>query len=720
MGKNSNPHNEPDNPNISESGLVDELRRLQRQNEQVTESNSRMRQVLEVTKEEIEKLRQEVEKLKAPPLPYGIFVKPSVKEGLAVISVDGKHYEVFVANEDIKLEDLHAGTHVLLNGALNIIDIRENDQLGDVAKVIHVLEDKRLIIKSRENDERVAFIADSLKTTKVKIGDNIRFDSRSQMVYEILPKSEVEEIVLEEVPEVKYGDIGGLDKQIEIIRDSIELPYVYGHLFKQYKLKPPKGILLYGPPGCGKTLVAKAVAYNLSARIKRFLEENLMAIEIYQKLQKNKNQETVSKELLEDYEKLKTRLYEYESLFTQDSMEDKEILYDKLDKSGIIGDFIRRMEGDKKELKAVANRSEWLELLVELRMKGFGSLDHERIGEMLERKRKKYFMKRGKISDREYISHWLENYFVNNNISVKNLESEKNAIKGKLGNAIESYFLNIKGPELLNKYVGETEYRIREVFLKAKEKASFGLPVIVFFDEMESIFRTRGSGISSDMESTIVPMFLSEIDGVESLENVIVIGASNRQDLIDPAVLRPGRLDVKIKIDRPDKEAAIDIFSKYMTPDLPLNEAELEKAGQDPEKLVRTMINEAVEDMYATKKENEFLRVTYRNGDVETLYFKDFASGAMIEGIVSRTKKYALKRMIKSGNRGIRSSDLLTAIRGEYKENEDLPNTTNPDDWSRISGRKGDRIISIETLMPTTVEEERKEAEEIAVSSRYL
>lgn len=704
----------------SERDLRDELLRLKQHNEQITESNTRMRQVLETTKEEIDLLRQEVEKLKAPPLPFGVFIKPGKQEDRVVITVDGKYYEVFIANEDIKIEDLTPGTQVLLNGAFNIIDVRDNDQLGEVSKVINVLEDGRLIIKSRENDERIAFVGDTLRNTKVKIGDNVRFDMRSQMVYEVLPKSEVEEVVLEEVPQVSYKDIGGLDKQIEVIRDSIELPYVYGHLFKQFHLKPPKGILLYGPPGCGKTLVAKAVAYNLSVRIKRFLEENLMAIEIYEELQQNTKKGTVSAELLRHYDQLRTRLYEHESLFVQDTIEDKEILYEKLDKSGILGDFIRRMEGDSKELKLVPTRPEWLELLVELRKKGFGSLDHERIGAMVESKRKKYFMKRKKVSDRDYISRWLENYFENNNINVNKLEDEKIDIKNKIGNGIESYFLNIKGPELLNKYVGETEYRIREVFLKAKEKAEYGLPVIVFFDEMESIFRTRGSGISSDIESTIVPMFLSEIDGVESLENVIVIGASNRQDLIDPAVLRPGRLDVKIKIDRPDKEAAADIFSIYLTPDLPLNEKELEEQGDDPVKLVKEMIKQAVEEMYATKKENEFLRVTYRNGDVETLYFKDFASGAMIEGIVTRTKKYALKRMIKTGNRGIRKDDLLSAIRGEYKENEDLPNTTNPDDWSRISGRKGDRIISIETLMPMTVEEEKREAEEIAVSSRYL
>jgi len=365
MAKNPNQSNAPEENAGEQPELIGEIQKLNQKNEQISEANNRMRQVLEATKEEIERLRQEVEKLKAPPLPFGIYIKMVPETERVLISVDGKHYEVYVANEDLKPEQFSPGTLVLLNGALNIIDIRDNDQLGEVAKVINLMDDGRLIIKSRDNDERIAFTADCLSDTKVKIGDNVRFDSRSQMVFEILPKSEVEEIVLEEVPEVRYSDIGGLEQQIEIIRDSIELPYVYGHLFKQFQLKPPKGILLYGPPGCGKTLVAKAVAYNLSHRISRFLEENMMAIEIYEKLKKDTKKTTIPKTLLQKYDQLKNRLYEYESMFTQDTLEDKEVLYQKLDKSGVIGDFIRRMEGESKERKLVPNKSEWLELLVE-------------------------------------------------------------------------------------------------------------------------------------------------------------------------------------------------------------------------------------------------------------------------------------------------------------------------------------------------------------------
>ena len=365
---------------------------------------------------------------------------------------------------------------------------------------------------------------------------------------EKLPKSEIEEVCLEEVPDVSYSDIGGLKKQIEVVMDAIELPLIYPELFKEYRLLPPKGVLLYGPPGCGKTLIAKAVANSIAKR----------------------------------------------------------------------------------------------------------------------------------------------------------LESKENK-------DVRSYFLHVKGPELLNKYVGESERQIREVFNKAKEKAEEGMPVVVFFDEMDALFRTRGTGISSDVESTIVPQFLSEIDGVESLRNVIVIGASNRQDLIDPAILRPGRLDIKIRIDRPDRDAAIDIFTKYLTPDLPLHKSEIEKDNGDTKKVVERLINITVDRMYSLDEENKFLEVTYANGEKEILYFKDFASGAMIEGVVARSKKHAIKRMITEGDGGIKGEDILTAIQDEFKENEDLPNTTNPDDWAKIAGRKSERIINVRTISGKTKETRRIE-----------
>ncbi len=673
-------------------------------------TNQKLVETLRMTKVEIQKLREEVQKLKAPPFPYGVFVSRSEDGELAVVSVEGREYEVNVANEEIRLDDLEPGQRLLLNGAYNVLETRQTIDTGQIVKVIDVLDEGRVIVKSRENEDRVARIAGALKGKKLKIGENLRFDDRSNIVYERMPKSEIEDVVLEELPCIAYGEIGGLDEQIEQIKDSIELPYVYAHLYKDFKLKPPKGILLYGPPGCGKTLVAKAVAYNLAQRVKRSLEDTLEAILLYKELS---DPDHPISTLLDRFEILKSRIYRIQDLYARRTAHNAEELRQRLDKTGLLGDFLRRTEGHY-------THQEWLDLLLDLNKMGYGALEDEKIGNMLERKRKKYLMKRRAVSDRDYMLHWLENTLRNHNVEIDNLDAELKRTRERMEAESESYFLNIKGPELLNKYVGETEHKIREVFIKAREKAEYGLPVIVFFDEMESLFRTRGSGISSDMESTVVPQFLAEIDGVEKLENVIVIGASNRQDLIDPAVLRPGRLDIKIKIDRPEKLAAKKIFAIYLTPDIPLDQEEVEEAG-DKETLIQQMIVTAVEEMYDTKKENEFLRVTYKNGDEETLYFKDFASGAMIDGIVSRAKKIALKRTILTGDRGLRSNDLLKAIRGEYKENEDLPNTTNPDDWSRISGRKGEKIVAIKTLMPSKLEgEDTKETEALAVSSRYL
>ena len=281
-----------------------------------------------------------------------------------------------------------------------------------------------------------------------------------------------------------------------------------------------------------------------------------------------------------------------------------------------------------------------------------------------------------------------------------------------------SYFLNIKGPELLNKYVGETERQIRQIFQRAKERSEEGLPVIVFFDEMDSIFRTRGSGISSDVESTIVPQLLSELDGVETLKNVIVIGASNREDLIDPAILRPGRLDVKIKIERPNAEQAAEIMVLYLNPEVPIHPDEIDKAG-DVKAATSRMIQQTVDRMYASSEDNRFLEVTYASGDKEILYFQDFNSGAMIENIVRRAKKEAIKRFLSTGEKGIKSEDLTRAIRDEFKENEDLPNTTNPDDWAKIAGKKGERIVYVKPLMGETKEKQRN-VEKVVNTGQYL
>ncbi|HLG44486.1 MAG TPA: proteasome ATPase [Nitrospirales bacterium] len=529
--------------------LEEEVRRLNQarhQLEQAHRQNDRLTEALQEAKARIEAMRAEVEKLTAPPSSYGIYSGPNEDQTVNVY-VSGRKLKVNL-HPSIQTKDLRKGQEVILNEALNVIESRGFDLQGEVVRLKNNLDEKRAIITLRTDEERVAELGEPLLAQRLSVGDHLLYDARSGYVLEKLPKSEVEELVLEEVPDISYTDIGGLQGQIEQIQDAVELPFLHADLFREHKLRAPKGVLLYGPPGCGKTLIAKAVANSIAKKL-------------------------------------------------------------------------------------------------------------------------------GHLT----------------------------------GKDIRSFFLHVKGPELLNKYVGESERQVREVFQKAKEKADDGYPVIVFFDEMDALFRTRGSGISSDMESTIVPQFLSEIDGVERLRNVIVIGASNRQDLIDPAVLRPGRLDVKIKIDRPDKTAAKDIFSKYLTPDLPFHPEELARDGGDVANAVERLTVQTVESMYALSEENQFLEVTYANGDKEIFYFKDFASGALIEGIVSRAKKYAIKRLLATGERGIKADDLLRAVRDEFKEHEDLPNTTNPDDWAKIAGKKADRIVHVRTITAGSHESRRIE-----------
>jgi len=503
-----------------------------------TARGDRLAGTLREARDQIVALKEEIDRLAQPPSGYGIFLELA-EDGTADIFTGGRKLRVAVSPE-IEAETLRRGQEVMLNEATNVIRAMEFEQVGEVVMLKEVLEDgQRALVIGHADEERVVRLADTLPSTSLRAGDSLLLEPRSGYVYERIPKSEVEELVLEEVPDIDYGDIGGLAAQIDSIRDAVELPYLHPDLFREHQLRPPKGILLYGPPGCGKTLIAKAVANSLA--------------------------------------------------------------------------------------KKVAERT-------------------------------------GRPEGR-------------------------------------SYFLNIKGPELLNKYVGETERHIRLVFQRAREKASEGTPVIVFFDEMDSLFRTRGSGVSSDVENTIVPQLLSEIDGVESLENVLVIGASNREDMIDPAILRPGRLDVKIKIERPDAEAARDIFLKYLKPELPLHADDLAEHGGSKEATVQAMVQRAVEAMYTETEDNQFLEVTYAGGDKEVLYFKDFNSGAMIENIVARAKKMAIKDLLERDQKGIRVQHLLEACIDEFKENEDLPNTTNPDDWARISGKKGERIVFIRTLV---------------------
>ena len=518
-------------------GLELRLADAQRSLAAVTSQNERLAQTLREARDQIMKLKEEVDRLAQPPAGFGTFLSRNDDDSIDVFT-GGRKLRVNVS-PSVDLDHLFRGQEVMLNEALNVVAALDYEQVGEVVMFKELLADgDRALVIASADEERVVRLAEPLRNDTIRAGDSLLLDTRAGYVYEKVPKSEVEELVLEEVPDIAYESIGGLKSQIEAIQDAVELPYLHPELFKEHQLRPPKGVLLYGPPGCGKTLIAKAVANSLA--------------------------------------------------------------------------------------KKVAART---------------------------------------------------------------------------GQEGKSYFLNIKGPELLNKYVGETERHIRLVFQRAREKASAGTPVIVFFDEMDSLFRTRGSGVSSDVENTIVPQLLSEIDGVELLENVLVIGASNREDMIDPAILRPGRLDVKIKIERPDAESARDIFSKYLIAELPLHPDDLAEFGGDREACVGGMIQATVERMYTETEENRFLEVTYANGDKEVLYFKDFNSGAMIQNIVDRAKKMAIKDFLDQQQHGLRVSHMLQACLDEFKENEDLPNTTNPDDWARISGKKGERIVFIRTLI---------------------
>ena len=519
-------------------GLEERLADVQSRLAAVTGSNDRLVSTLKDARDQIVSLKEEVDRLAQPPAGFGVFLEGN-DDGSADVFTGGRKLRVNVS-PGVELDDVKRGQEVMLNEAMNVVAALGFESIGEVVTLKELLADgERALVLGHTDEERVVRLAEPLRDQALRVGEALLLEPRSGYVYERVPKAEVEELVLEEVPDIDYRAIGGLGGQIEQIRDAVELPYLHPELFKEHKLRPPKGVLLYGPPGCGKTLIAKAVANSLAKKV---------------------------------------------------------------------AEVTGRPEG-------------------------------------------------------------------------------------------KSYFLNIKGPELLNKYVGETERHIRLVFQRAREKASEGTPVIVFFDEMDSLFRTRGSGVSSDVENTIVPQLLSEIDGVEGLENVIVIGASNREDMIDPAILRPGRLDVKIKIERPDAEAARDIFTKYITVDLPLHADDLAEHESSRAATVLGMIQRTVERMYSEIEENRFLEVTYANGDKEVLYFKDFNSGAMIQNIVDRAKKMAIKEFLDSGHKGLRISHLLAACVDEFKENEDLPNTTNPDDWARISGKKGERIVYIRTLI---------------------
>jgi proteasome-associated ATPase len=553
--------------------LRDKLRYIDRQLATATQNNARLVGALEAARTEIVRLKAALEKEGAAPFSFATVIQVNVQQpaepgmttqatvqDTADILQSGRKLRVTVSPL-INVRQLSPGQEVLLNESLTIVAALGYERAGEIVTVKELLGKDRALVVGRTDDERVIRLSGPLQSQRIRVGDALAVDTKSGYGLEKVARSEVENLVLEEVPDIGYEDIGGLGPQIEQIRDAVELPFLHPDLYREHGLKPPKGILLYGPPGCGKTLIAKAVASSLAARAA------------------------------------------------------------------------------------------------------------ERAG------------------------------------------TEQ----------VRSYFLNIKGPELLDKYVGETERHIRLIFARAREKASDGSPVVVFFDEMDSLFRTRGTGVSSDVETTIVPQLLSEIDGVEKLENVIVIGASNREDMIDPAILRPGRLDVKIKIHRPDAEGAAEIFGKYITEDLPLHADDLAEHGGNAAVTVQEMIRRTVEKMYSTEKSNEYLEVTYANGDTEMLYFKDFNSGAVIQNVVDRAKKYAIKDLLLEGSKGLRIEHFMRAVVDEFREHEDMPNTTNPDDWARISGKKGERITYIRTIVQGKAGQEPGKAIETAANTgQYL
>lgn len=554
------------------------VRELERQASSLAAQNERLVTALTSARAQLVEMRAQLEEVAKPPATYAIFDAKHADGTLDVIA-SGRRLRV-AATPKVAAQRLRPGQDVLLNEAMVVVAVGGYEPVGEVVTVKEVLDGERVLVVGRAEEERVVRLAGPLREHGVRVGDALTVDTRNGYTFERIPRSEVEELVLEEVPDVDYSDVGGLGPQIEQIRDAVELPFLHPELFREHGLKPPKGLLLYGPPGCGKTLIAKAVAHSLAQTA---------------------------------------------------------------------ADRRAATEGRGAPSSAVPP-------------------------------------------------------------SAAGASAEA-----------RSYFLNVKGPELLNKFVGETERHIRLIFARAREKAQQGIPVVVFFDEMESLFRTRGTGVSSDVETTVVPQLLAEIDGVERLDNVIVIGASNREDMIDPAILRPGRLDVKIKIERPDAEAAREIFAKYLTVGLPLHADDVAEHGGDTAAAVAAMIDAVVERMYAESSVNRFLEVTYASGDKEVLYFKDFASGAMIQNIVDRAKKRAIKEVLATGQRGIRVEHLLDSCEAEFKENEDLPNTTNPDDWARISGKKGERIVFVRTVVQgKRGTETARQVETVAPTGQYL
>ncbi|WP_024963308.1 proteasome ATPase [Trueperella pyogenes] len=512
------------------------------------EKNGRLADALQKSRRRIQELSEQVENLSQPPGSTATFLGANLERHEVIAIVNGRKM-ILAASRLVELGKIRPGQELLLNEALVVVGVTSYERTGEIVTVKLMIDASRVLVQVHADDERVLRLAGRLQDQGVQVGDTVLADLKSGFVLEHVERPDVEHLLLEEIPDVSYADIGGLDAQIVQIKDSVELPFEQPELYREHGLKPPKGVLLYGPPGTGKTLIARAVATSLADKISR----------------------------RDGYEKAR------------------------------------------------------------------------------------------------------------------------------------SYFLNIKGPQLLDKYVGETERQIREIFSRARDRAASGIPVVIFFDEMEALFRTRGSGISSDVETTVVPQLLAEIDGVEQLDNVIVIGASNREDMIDPAILRPGRLDIKIRIERPNQHGAWDIMLKYLTADLPIHADEIARYG-DADAAVRAMTRITVEKLFTRDEASEFIEVSYADGSKEVLYISDFVSGAMLAAIVGRAKKLAIKDLLAAGERGIRTEHMLAALAEEMRENEDLTQMTNPDEWARIHGRgSGKRVTYVRPLVASKADRELPE-----------
>ncbi|WP_313096632.1 proteasome ATPase [Corynebacterium variabile] len=504
-------------------------RQLQLANRTLGTRNAKLTELLKASRDKLYELNGRLDALAEPPSTYGTLLETGPDAFTAEVHTAGRRMRLMVSPRVDRI-DLTPGALVRLGEGSQVVEVCGTTDAGDLASVVEVVDASRIVVADKLGEESLMKCAGALtseiEAKQVGPGDSVVVDRRAGYAFEVITRAEVENLVLEEVPDVDYSDIGGLTSQIEQLHDAVELPFLHPELYRDYGLLPPKGVLLYGPPGCGKTLIAKAVASSLARRM--------------------------------------------------DAADD-------------------------------------------------GPTD---------------------------------------------------------GNS-RSYFLNIKGPELLNKFVGETERQIRLIFERARKIASAGAPVIIFFDEMEAIFRTRGTGVSSDVESTVVPQLLAEIDGVEGLRNVIVIGASNREELIDPAILRPGRLDVKIRVQRPDREASLDILGKYLTDDLPLDPAVT--AAELRERVVNGLFSHA----------RPFLTLHFSDGSARDLFYGDFASGAMLANIVDRAKKFAIKDALRGTGSGISAEHIDLAVAQECHDNDDLPDTTNPAEWARISGHSSRRVVDI-------------------------